>query len=179
MRVFEFAKAAGVAGEVILAEVKRIRGTDEVQPVSAITDEEESLLREKFPPVAANAGPGDVPSVPGASDIPAAPGMPAPPVVPSGPVDPTVPGVANSDAVSPAAPPLTPDQVQSLPPVKASEVVREANPLPPLRKYNVYAVGLPKLAIEALDESEAVREYAYRLGISDTAKYQFRADPAF
>ena len=156
MRVYEFANATGVTGDAVLAEVKKIRGDDSATVQSGLSDDEESLLREKFPPVATN-------------DLPPAPVVP--PVVDAGPV------VANQEgAVSPAVPPLTPPQVEAMPKVTADQIVKEINPLPPLNSYDVYAIGLPKQRVEALDESEAICAYAHRLGITDTVKYQFQAD---
>ena len=49
MRISEFAKACGKPSGQIVAEVNTIRGDNSATPQSNLSEQEEAILREKFP----------------------------------------------------------------------------------------------------------------------------------
>lgn len=55
MRVYEFAKAAGVPSETVIAALNSIRASTDVKAQTNITDEEQGVLIEKFPAVSPDA----------------------------------------------------------------------------------------------------------------------------
>jgi len=55
MRVHEFAKAANVSSEVIVAALNEIRLSNDAKPQTNITDEEQKALTERFPSVSPDA----------------------------------------------------------------------------------------------------------------------------
>lgn len=119
MRISEFAKACGKSSGQIVAEVNTIRGDTSATPQSNLSDQEEGILREKFP----------------------------------------------------AAPEALTGKDMAL---NFKEPPQEV----PLKKFTVSTLGLESQEIEAVDESEAVRQYAVNRGITDTHTYKFIAVPA-